>query len=61
MLITHYQRILNYITPDFVHVMMNGRIVKSGGKALAHELEQKGYEELRKELGIEEEEPAPSV
>jgi Fe-S cluster assembly ATP-binding protein len=58
LLITHYQRILNYITPDYVHVMMNGRIVKSGGKELAHELEQKGYEEIRKELGIEEEPPA---
>jgi Fe-S cluster assembly ATP-binding protein len=58
LLITHYQRILNYITPDYVHVMMNGRIVKSGGKELAHELEQKGYEEIRKELGVEEEPPA---
>jgi Fe-S cluster assembly ATP-binding protein len=58
LLITHYQRILNYITPDHVHVMMGGRIVKSGGKELAHELEQKGYEEIRKELGIEEEPPA---
>jgi Fe-S cluster assembly ATP-binding protein len=53
LLITHYQRILNYITPDFVHVMMDGRIVKSGGKELAHELEAKGYEGIRKELGIE--------
>jgi len=47
LLITHYQRILNYITPDFVHVMFNGRIVKSGGKELAFELEDKGYEWLR--------------
>jgi Fe-S cluster assembly ATP-binding protein len=54
LLVTHYQRILNYITPDFVHVMMNGRIVKSGGKELATELESKGYEELRKELGLED-------
>jgi Fe-S cluster assembly ATP-binding protein len=53
LLITHYPRILNYITPDFVHVMMDGRIVKSGGKELAHELESKGYEGIRKELGIE--------
>ncbi len=52
LLITHYQRILNYITPDFVHVMMDGRIVKSGGKELAEELETKGYEGLRRELGI---------
>jgi Fe-S cluster assembly ATP-binding protein len=55
LLITHYQRILNYITPDRIHVMMNGRIVLSGGPELAHELEQKGYEGLRKELGIEPE------
>ena len=53
LLITHYQRILDYITPDFVHVMVDGRIVKSGGKELAHELEEKGYEGLRKELGLE--------
>jgi Fe-S cluster assembly ATP-binding protein len=52
LLITHYQRILNYITPDFVHVMLEGRIVKSGGPELAHELEEKGYEGIRKELGI---------
>ncbi|HEX2089082.1 MAG TPA: Fe-S cluster assembly ATPase SufC [Actinomycetota bacterium] len=53
LLITHYQRILNYITPDKIHVLMDGRIVLSGGPELAHELEQKGYEGLRKELGIE--------
>ncbi len=47
LLITHYQRMLNYITPDFVHVMFNGRIVKSGGKELALELEEKGYEWLK--------------
>jgi len=41
--ITHYQRLLNYIVPDYVHVLMDGRIVKSGGKELALELEQKGY------------------
>ncbi len=41
--ITHYQRLLNYIVPDFVHVMVDGKIVKSGGKELAHELEEKGY------------------
>jgi Fe-S cluster assembly ATP-binding protein len=44
--VTHYQRLLNYIVPDFVHVMSNGRIVKSGDKTLALELEQKGYAEL---------------
>jgi Fe-S cluster assembly ATP-binding protein len=52
LIITHYQRILNYITPDRVHVMMEGRIVKTGGPELAHELEQKGYEGIRAELGI---------
>ena len=52
LLITHYQRILNYITPDRIHVMMDGRIVLSGGPELAHELEQKGYEGVRQELGI---------
>ena len=54
LLITHYQRILNYITPDFVHVMIDGRIVKSGGEELAHELEAKGYEGIRRELGLDE-------
>ncbi len=42
-LVTHYQRLLNYVVPDFVHVLSDGRIVKSGGKDLAHELEEKGY------------------
>jgi Fe-S cluster assembly ATP-binding protein len=42
--VTHYQRLLNYIVPDFVHVLANGRIVKSGGKELAYELEEKGYD-----------------
>jgi Fe-S cluster assembly ATP-binding protein len=41
--VTHYQRLLNYIVPDFVHVLSGGRIVKSGGKELALELEQRGY------------------
>jgi Fe-S cluster assembly ATP-binding protein len=44
---------LNYITPGFVHVMIQGQIVKSGGPELAHELEDKGYEGIRQELGIE--------
>src|SRR5947208_10276168 len=52
LVITHYQRILNYITPDRLHVMMAGRIVKTGGPELAHELEQKGYERIRAELGL---------
>ena len=54
LLITHYQRILDYIAPDFVHVMIDGRIVRSGGAELAHELEANGYEGIRKELGLEE-------
>lgn len=49
LVITHYQRLLNYITPDRVHIMVKGRIVKSGGKELAHELEAKGYDEVIKE------------
>jgi Fe-S cluster assembly ATP-binding protein len=49
--VTHYQRLLNYIIPDFVHVLSNGRIVKSGGKELAHELEARGYEWLEEAVG----------
>jgi Fe-S cluster assembly ATP-binding protein len=48
--ITHYQRLLDYIVPDFVHVLYEGRIVKSGGKELALELEEKGYDWIKKEL-----------
>ena len=48
-IITHYQRLLDYIIPDFVHVLYNGRIVKSGGAELAHELEEKGYDWVTKE------------
>ena len=47
--ITHYQRLLDYIVPDFVHVLYNGRIIKSGGAILAHELEEKGYDYITKE------------
>ncbi|MER3402543.1 MAG: Fe-S cluster assembly ATPase SufC [Armatimonadota bacterium] len=50
LVITHYQRILNYITPDFVHVMMEGRIVRSGDAQLALMLEEKGYDWVRSEL-----------
>lgn len=46
-LVTHYQRILNYITPDYVHVLLDGRIVRSGGPELAHELEARGYDWVR--------------
>ena len=49
-LVTHYQRILNYITPDYVHVLVDGRIVRSGGPELAHELEEKGYDWIREEV-----------
>ena len=49
-LVTHYQRMLNYITPDFVHVLMDGRIVRSGGPDLAHELEEKGYDWIRESV-----------
>lgn len=51
LLITHYQRILNYVQPDFVHVFYDGRIVMSGGPDLAHELEQKGYQWVKDEFG----------
>ena len=47
--ITHYQRLLDYIVPDFVHVLLNGKIVKSGGPELAHELEEKGYDWIKAE------------
>ncbi|HOL80590.1 MAG TPA: Fe-S cluster assembly ATPase SufC [Ignavibacteriales bacterium] len=50
LLITHYQRLLNYIQPDYVHVLVNGRIAKSGGKELALELEEKGYDWIKEEL-----------
>jgi len=49
LVITHYQRLLNYIVPDYVHVLVDGRIVKSGGKALALELEAKGYDWIKAE------------
>ncbi|MBW8864800.1 MAG: ABC transporter ATP-binding protein, partial [Verrucomicrobia bacterium] len=50
LVITHYQRLLNHIIPDFVHVMADGRIVKSGGKDLALELEANGYDGILKKL-----------
>ncbi len=49
LVITHYQRLLDYIIPDFVHVLMDGKIVKSGGAELAHELEEKGYDWIKQE------------
>jgi len=48
--ITHYQRLLDYIVPDFVHVLMNGKIVKSGTKELAYKLEERGYDWIKEEL-----------
>lgn len=55
LIITHYQRLLDYVTPDFVHVMMQGRIVKSGGPELAKRLEKDGYDWIKDELGIVDE------
>ena len=52
-LVTHYQRMLNHIAPDFVHVLMDGRIVRSGGPELAHELEDKGYDWIREAVEAE--------
>ena len=51
-LITHYQRLLDYIVPDFVHVLKNGKIVKSGDKELALELEEKGYDWIKKQIQL---------
>lgn len=51
-MITHYQRLLNFIVPDFVHVLQGGKIVKSGGKELALELEEKGYDWLKEEPAV---------
>lgn len=53
LVVTHYQRLLEYIIPDFVHVLYNGRIVKSGAKELAFELEEKGYDFIRNEINEE--------
>jgi Fe-S cluster assembly ATP-binding protein len=58
LLITHYQRILNYVRPDRVHVMARGRIVESGGEELVQELESQGYDPILRRLGIEDAEEA---
>lgn len=55
LIITHYQRLLDYIVPDVVHIMMAGRIVKTGGPELASQLEKTGYQGLRQQLGLAEE------
>jgi Fe-S cluster assembly ATP-binding protein len=54
LIVTHYQRLLDYIVPDFVHVLYNGRIVKSGGRELALELEEKGYDFIKNEFAVTE-------
>jgi Fe-S cluster assembly ATP-binding protein len=54
LLITHYQRILNYVTPDHVHVLYRGRIVRSGGKELASQLEEKGYDWITNAIDAED-------
>jgi Fe-S cluster assembly ATP-binding protein len=59
LVITHYQRLLDYIKPDFVHIMMQGRIVASGGADLAERVETEGYDWLKKELGITDERVVP--
>ena len=53
LIITHYTRILNYVRPDFVHIMLEGRIVREGGPELAEDLEQKGYDFVREEVGAD--------
>src|SRR4051812_26979534 len=55
LIITHYQRILGYIAPDYVHIMLNGRVVEEGGAELAGQLEQKGYDWVREKHGEDEE------
>ena len=52
LVVTHYQRLLNYIVPDVVHVMIDGRIVKTGDKTLALKLEDNGYDWIEKELAV---------
>ena len=52
LVITHYQRLLNHIKPDFVHVLVSGKIVQSGGPEVAHQLEENGYDELLKAHGV---------
>ena len=57
--ITHYTRILKYVTPDVVHILLGGRVVRSGGQELADHLEEVGYEALRKEFGVETDQAEP--
>ncbi|MBB5888178.1 Fe-S cluster assembly ATPase SufC [Lactovum miscens] len=53
MIITHYQRLLDYITPDYVHILMDGKVVKTGGAELAQRLEKEGYAKIAEELGLD--------
>lgn len=53
LIITHYQRLLNYITPDYIHIVIDGKVVKSGGPELAHRLEAEGYKGIIEELGLD--------
>jgi len=55
-IITHYQRLLDYLDVDYVHIIMNGKIVKSGGKELISKIDAEGYDWIKTELGIEDEE-----
>lgn len=58
-LITHYQRLLDYITPDYVHIMINGKIVKTGKDELIKRIDQEGYDWVKKEMGIDDEDVKP--
>jgi Fe-S cluster assembly ATP-binding protein len=52
LMITHYQRMLNYVKPQFVHVLLDGRVVMSGGEELSHKLEANGYDWVREQVGL---------
>jgi Fe-S cluster assembly ATP-binding protein len=52
LMITHYQRMLNYVKPQFVHVLLDGRVVMSGGQELSHQLEANGYDWVRDQVGL---------
>ena len=52
LIITHYNKVLDYLKPDFVHILMDGRIVKSGGIELVEYIEKNGYQKMREELGL---------
>ena len=52
LIITHYDKVLEYLQPDFVHILMDGKIVKTGGKELVESIEKHGYSKIKKELGL---------